>query len=231
VKKPGTGNSTTIEDFMPGLGPKTFTPNQEIVVEGTMKIPADPCGVGKPTCDWTALGTYQMLTGGVAGAAPAGWIIDKSVQTFKVGAAPAGNGSGTPNTTVSNAPPVSTAPAAKTTPPAPTAKMNKEMVFFDFNSFAVKPAYTADLTRVLTFMKANPTVIVTLEGNTDNIGAESFNANLGLQRANAVKAYLVGKGIAANRFTVISNGETKPLETNKTAVGRYRNRRVEIFTP
>lgn len=69
---------------------------------------------------------------------------------------------------------------------------------------------------------------VRVEGHTDSVGDDAKNLKLSQARAESVKAYLVGKGIAATRLTPQGFGETRPLESNKTADGRSRNRRVEF---
>ena len=69
---------------------------------------------------------------------------------------------------------------------------------------------------------------VTIEGHTDSVGSESANESLSLRRADAVKAYLVEKGIAASRITSLGKGEGSPVATNDSALGRQQNRRVEV---
>ena len=64
--------------------------------------------------------------------------------------------------------------------------------------------------------------------STDAIGTDAYNQKLGLRRAEAVKAYLVSKGIEKNRVYTDSKGERQPVATNKTAAGRAQNRRVEL---
>lgn len=69
---------------------------------------------------------------------------------------------------------------------------------------------------------------ITLTGHTDNTGEEDFNQRLGLARANAIQRVLVSKGIAADRITVESRGESQPVMSNDTEAGKRENRRVEV---
>lgn len=73
-----------------------------------------------------------------------------------------------------------------------------------------------------------PEINVEIEGYTDNIGSKEFNTKLSQKRADAVKAYLVSKGVSARRLTAVGMGETNPVADNKTADGRAMNRRIEF---
>lgn len=75
-------------------------------------------------------------------------------------------------------------------------------------------------------LKANPTVTVEVQGHTDSQGEAARNMTLSERRAQAVKAFLVKEGINADRISVTGFGETKPVDTNATAEGRAKNRRV-----
>jgi outer membrane protein OmpA-like peptidoglycan-associated protein len=77
-------------------------------------------------------------------------------------------------------------------------------------------------------LKDFPDVKLEIGGHTDNVGKAEFNLELSRTRAESVKAYLVEKGIAADRLTAVGYGMDKPIEPNKTAVGRAKNRRTEF---
>jgi OOP family OmpA-OmpF porin len=70
--------------------------------------------------------------------------------------------------------------------------------------------------------------VVVAVGHTDSVGTDTYNQKLSIRRAEAVKAYLVSKGIEANRVYTEGKGESQPIASNKTAAGRLKNRRVEI---
>ena len=74
-----------------------------------------------------------------------------------------------------------------------------------------------------------PGMTVEIQGHTDNRGSDQFNLRLSQQRADSVRQYLVGQGIDAGRLTARGFGETRPVETNRTAEGRSINRRVEFL--
>ena len=77
-------------------------------------------------------------------------------------------------------------------------------------------------------LKKNPTVRVSLEGHTDNTGTDKINDPLSAKRAAAAEAYLISKGIEADRMDTAGFGSKVPVADNKTAAGRKLNRRVEV---
>ncbi|MEO1092865.1 MAG: OmpA family protein [Pseudomonadota bacterium] len=100
-------------------------------------------------------------------------------------------------------------------------------VLFDFNRAEIKPEFTGVLDDVASLL-ANSGEILVLEGHTDSVGSAAYNMRLGQRRADAVAAYLAGRGVPAGNMTTTSFGEERPVAPNDTAEGRSLNRRVEI---
>ncbi|AWW29767.1 OmpA family protein [Echinicola strongylocentroti] len=103
-----------------------------------------------------------------------------------------------------------------------------ENVFFDFDKADLKPSSKSSLLRLKKFLDENPDVHIVIEGHTDNVGEGSYNQELSLRRATSVQRYLLDQGIASERLAVAGFGDTKPLMSNETALGRSKNRRIEI---
>ena len=103
-----------------------------------------------------------------------------------------------------------------------------ENVLFDFDKSEIKAEAYPLLDDVVAILKKNPAMNVELQGHTDNIGSKAYNMGLSMRRADAVKAYLAGKGIMTKRMTTKGYGFSKPVALNGTDFGRSLNRRVEI---
>jgi len=107
-------------------------------------------------------------------------------------------------------------------------KIHLPIVHFDFNMYNIKKIYVSDLDQHVAYLSANPSSPVTVEGHTDSIGSDQYNQKLSERRANAVRQYLIEKGIASSRIRVVGYGEHKPVADNKTKEGRAINRRAEF---
>lgn len=103
-----------------------------------------------------------------------------------------------------------------------------EGVNFETARATLLPSARSILDQVASSLLSYPTAEVAIHGHTDNVGGAKYNMNLSLSRAEAVKAYLVSKGVTAERITTKGFGFTKPVADNTTPDGRARNRRIEF---
>ena len=128
------------------------------------------------------------------------------------------------------------APAAVVPAPAPAAAAPTVATkvtfaadaFFDFNKSVVKPEGKAKLDDLVGKIKDISLEVIIAVGHTDSVGTDAYNQKLSVRRSEAVKAYLVSKGIEKNRVYTEGKGEKQPVADNKTSEGRAKNRRVEI---
>ena len=154
-------------------------------------------------------------------------------------------------------PPVATAPAPpppppaqKPTPPPPPPAVQKPLtedelfarktldqlnaeapladVMFDYDQFAIRDDQRATLQKNADYLRRWTSVRVSVEGHADLRGTNEYNLALGERRANSVREYLAGLGIAADRFAVSSKGEETPLCTEDSEACHARNRRVHF---
>lgn len=102
-------------------------------------------------------------------------------------------------------------------------------ISFDTGRYDIKPALRPILDRFAQTLNQNPVTTVRIVGHTDSTGSDAINGPLSVNRALATRDYLVGRGVAANRFAIDGRGSREPIADNGTASGRAMNRRVEIF--
>lgn len=101
---------------------------------------------------------------------------------------------------------------------------------FEFDSAKLRGGEIKKLDEVVSFSEKYKDAQLESSGHTCNIGTEEYNQKLSERRAESVKAYLVNKGVAADRIVSVGYGESKPIADNKTRAGREQNRRVEVCT-
>ena len=125
-------------------------------------------------------------------------------------------------------------PAKPAEPAKPAPQSVRESVviqadaLFDFDKSVLRPDGKKAIDDALAKIQGTDLEMVIATGHTDSIGTEQYNQRLSERRAEAVKQYLVSKGIPASKITTIGKGESQPVATNKTAEGRQKNRRVDI---
>ncbi|MEO3713558.1 outer membrane protein OmpA [Roseateles flavus] len=125
-------------------------------------------------------------------------------------------------------------PKAEVKPPVTPPVVQSEKVtfaadaFFDFDKAVLKPEGKAKLDDLVSKTSGINLEVIVAVGHTDSVGSDEYNQKLSVRRAEAVKAYLVSKGIEKNRVYTEGKGEKQPVADNKTTEGRAKNRRVEI---
>lgn len=133
-------------------------------------------------------------------------------------------------------PPVAPPPPPEPLPEPEVAAVEEERrvtlefggVNFGFDQYRIPDNYFPELDKAAHDLLAGTTASVIIEGFTDDIGSEEYNDRLGLRRAESVRDYLVERGVAPERLSVVSFGESRPVATNDTPEGRAKNRRVEL---
>lgn len=101
-------------------------------------------------------------------------------------------------------------------------------ITFDLNSATLKPDSYPTLQRLLFLIQSSTESKFLIEGHTDSTGDDATNQQLSVDRAEAVKAWLVNSGIAGDRLETVGFGESKPVASNDSEDGRLQNRRVEV---
>ena len=104
-----------------------------------------------------------------------------------------------------------------------------EGIVFATGKADITPESESLLEKAYNTLAQNPDINVEIQGYTDNVGKKAANVQLSQGRAESVKAWLVQKGISAERITAKGYGPDKPAADNKTAQGRQKNRRIEFF--
>jgi outer membrane protein OmpA-like peptidoglycan-associated protein len=125
-------------------------------------------------------------------------------------------------------PPAPVVASAAPAPPPAKKKIVLRGVQFDFNRATIRADAQPILDEAITTLQQEGGVAVIAEGYTDDIGSDTYNEQLSLRRANAVRDYLTRGGIAGDRISVEGFGKSHPVASNATADGRAQNRRVEL---
>jgi peptidoglycan-associated lipoprotein len=110
----------------------------------------------------------------------------------------------------------------------PGGQLAQRTVFFDFDSYTVRPADRALIEAHARYLAANPTVSIILEGHTDERGTSEYNLALGQRRSEAVRSIMSVLGVKENQIETVSFGKEKPRAQGSTEEAWAQNRRVEI---
>jgi outer membrane protein OmpA-like peptidoglycan-associated protein len=124
---------------------------------------------------------------------------------------------------------VSIVSSAKEYIPTPEKPITLHGVKFEFDKSRITISTDDIFDKVAASLNERPDVKVEVVGHCDWTGSEEYNQKLSVQRAQAVRDYLISKGVKAENLTFKGYGETKPIADNNTAEGRAQNRRVELI--
>ena len=172
-----------------------------------------------PVEDRTGASAGAGAAGGAGAGAGAGASAGAGVGA---GAGSGANAGGAASRAVA---PVALAPTETTLQsPASVARV----IYFDYDSFSIKPEFQSVIDGHAKFLNANKTRRVTLEGHTDESGGREYNLALGQKRAEAVRRSLVLLGVAESQVEPVSFGEEKPAATGSSDADLAKNRRAEF---
>jgi peptidoglycan-associated lipoprotein len=110
----------------------------------------------------------------------------------------------------------------------PEALLGRTVVYFDFDSSAIRAEYSEMLAAHAAYLAENSRANARLEGHTDERGSREYNIGLGERRAQAVRRALMLQGVAAGQISTVSYGEERPAVTGSDEEAWAMNRRVEI---
>ncbi|WP_018230864.1 peptidoglycan-associated lipoprotein Pal [Methyloversatilis universalis] len=111
----------------------------------------------------------------------------------------------------------------------PNSPLSKRIVYFDYDSYAIKDSYASIISAHAKFLIANPKFRMLIQGNTDERGSREYNLALGQKRAEAVKRALMLLGVNEAQIESVSLGEEKPRMTGADEASYAENRRSEIL--
>ncbi len=196
-------------------------------------IVRDPFGLCWRTSYWTPAMAQPECEGGVAPAmAKPAMVAPAAVMAAPAAVVAAPTARPAAPAAPAAAPAPAARPAAPAAPAAPAVTVEKVTfaadAFFDTNKAVLKPEAKAKLDDLASKIKAITLEVIIAVGHTDSDASDAYNQKLSVRRAEAVKAYLVSKGIEANRVYTEGKGEKQPVADNKTKEGKAKNRRTEI---
>jgi OOP family OmpA-OmpF porin len=139
---------------------------------------------------------------------------------------------------VKNDPPPEAAPVVEAAIPAEEVEITKTKegysyimkgdILFDFDKAELKQVGESILRKVAVILVKHPKDTITVYGYTDSRGSKKYNLELSKRRAGSVRTVLIAEGVSKENITIVGKGESDSIDTNKTAEGRSKNRRVEL---
>jgi peptidoglycan-associated lipoprotein len=190
---------------------------------------------GTTTLEWEARNAATVtITPGIGDVAITGSRPVNPTSSVTYTATATGPGGATTDVArvTVNVPPVSGTDPNAGRPPNVTADTlggdDLKDVLFDYDKADIRPDQVAVLQRTAAALKAKGNARFTIEGHCDERGSEEYNLGLGDRRANAVKEFLLGQGIPANRINVVSYGEERPVCRDETEECYTKNRRAHF---
>lgn len=178
---------------------------------------------------WIVLGAAPILCVFMVGCSSVATTAPDTPSSTAAAAAPA-----TPAPSVTTAAPEAKPAQASAPAAAPVAKPADsiadvaKLVYFDYDSSAIKPEFRAVIEAHARFMQSNPARSVTIAGHADERGGTEYNLALGQRRADAVRQMLVLLGVNSSQIETISFGKEKPAVRGSNEAAWSKNRRAEI---
>jgi len=185
--------------------------------------PAASISSGRRWAQWLACATVAAALVGCGSSVKLDEVpvTDRSGTPVQPGGAGSGAGTGADSRGVA---PVSVAPGQIGQPPASLSRT----IYFDFDSFTVRPEFAATLEGHARFLNADRSRSVVLEGHTDERGGREYNLALGQKRAESVRRALSLLGVSDSQMEAVSFGKEKPANPGTTEEAFSQNRRVEL---
>ena len=207
--------------------PPTPPPPAPAPARPTVTLQASPSSVNageSSTLSWNSTDATQLSIDPGVGAVPAqgtAKVTPSDTATYTITASgPGGSTSATATVTV-NAPP----PPPQKVEPEPDFNQEVRDAYFDYDKADIRPDARTALSKTADYLKAHPSIKVTVEGHCDERGSTEYNLGLGDRRANAVKQYLVSLGVSADRLSTVSFGKEKPFCRESNEACWQQNRR------
>ena len=206
----------------------------------TITLRAEPATIergGSTTLQWEARNAASVTItpelGTVSASGNRSVTPVSSVSYTATASGPGGSASDIARVTVNvpAAPPPDTTPTRR--PDVTSGNLfdqNVKDVFFDYDKAEIKGDNVTTLQKNASWLKTNPSARFTIEGYCDERGSEEYNLALGDRRANAVKEFLIGQGVAGNRINTVSYGEERPVCRDASEECYAKNRRAHFAT-